>query len=203
MLARREDGRAAVEGVATLDWNQLDRSTLPRINPMPLARLREPFDHPDWIFEPKLDGFRALLYVEKGAARLVSRRNNVYKSFPALTAGMAASLAVGNAILDGEIVHLNANGVPQFFDLMRRRRPQHYYAFDLLWLDGRDLRHLPLIERKRLLRAIVPPQPAPVLYVDHVAARGVDLYEAVCARDMEEIVAKLATGLYTPTRPPG
>ena len=81
---------------------------------------------------------------------------------------------------------------------MRRREPQHLYAFDLLWIDGRDLRALPLFERKRLLRRFIPPQPAPVLYVDHVAGRGVDLFRAVCEQDLEGIVAKLAAGRYEP-----
>jgi bifunctional non-homologous end joining protein LigD len=165
---------------------------------MPLARLHAPFDHADCIFEPKMDGFRALAYVQDGACRLVSRNRNTYKSFPELTTAIEGSLRVRNAILDGEIVHLDAAGVPQFYDLMRRRRPQHFFAFDLVWMNGRDLRALPLIERKRLLRGIVRPQPAPVLYVDHVAERGVALFEAICARDMEGVVAKLASAPYTP-----
>jgi bifunctional non-homologous end joining protein LigD len=81
---------------------------------------------------------------------------------------------------------------------MRRRSPQHFFAFDLLWLNGRDLRALPLLERKRLLRQVVPPQPCPVLYVDHVAGNAVELFDAVCARDLEGIVAKPADGRYTP-----
>ena len=93
---------------------------------MPLARLHAPFDHPDWIFEPKLDGFRALAYVENGAARLVSRKQNVYRSFPALTAAIGKSLPVRGAIVDGEIVHLGPDGAPLFYDLMRRRAPQHF-----------------------------------------------------------------------------
>jgi bifunctional non-homologous end joining protein LigD len=166
---------------------------------MPLARLHAPFDHPAWVFELKLDGFRAVAYVENGAAaRLVSRNLNVYKSFPPLTQSISAALPVRDAILDGEIVHLGKDGTPQFYDLMRRRGPQHFCAFDLLWLDGRDLRERPLLERKRLLRQIVPPQPSPVLYVDHVAAAGVELFEAVCARDLEGIVPKLANAPYAP-----
>jgi bifunctional non-homologous end joining protein LigD len=165
---------------------------------MPLARLHAPFDHPDWIFEPKLDGFRAVAYVENGAARLVSRKANTYRSFPLLTAAIGTALSGHDAVLDGEIVHLGQDGVPLFYELMRRRSPQHFYAFDLLWLDGRDLRGLPLLERKRLLRAIVPPQPSPLLYVDHVAETGRALFDLVCARDMEGIVAKLAAGLYAP-----
>jgi bifunctional non-homologous end joining protein LigD len=61
---------------------------------------------------------------------------------------------------DGEIVHLGPEGIPLFYSLMRRRPPQHFYAFDLLWLDGRDLRGLSLIERKAALRTLVPPQPS-------------------------------------------
>ena len=78
---------------------------------------------------------------------------------------------------------------------MRRRTSQHYYAFDLLWLDGHDLRELPLIERKRRLRRLIRP---PVLYADHIERRGLDLFEAACGRDLEGIVAKLAAGRYEP-----
>jgi ATP-dependent DNA ligase len=121
----------------------------------------------------------------------------VYKSFATLTQAISAAVPVRDAILDGEIVHLDKDGTPQFYDLMRRRAPQHFSAFDLLWLGGRDLRELPLLQRKRLLRRIVPPQPSEVLYVDHLASRGVGLF-AACERDLEGIVAKLANGPYTP-----
>ncbi len=80
---------------------------------------------------------------------------------------------------------------------MRRREPHHFYAFDALWLNGRDLRNLPLLKRKRLLRGVVPAPPSPLLYVDHIVETGTALYEAVCERDLEGIVAKLANGPYT------
>jgi bifunctional non-homologous end joining protein LigD len=163
---------------------------------MPLARLHAPFDHPDWIFEPKLDGFRAVAYVDNGAARLVSRKQNVYKSFPVLTAAIGNSLSVRDAILDGEIVHLGPGGAAQFYDLMRRRPPQHFYGFDILWLDGRDLRELPLVERKRLLRKMIPTQPSPVLYVNHVVGTGAALYDAVCAKDLGRRCGEAAIGSY-------
>jgi ATP-dependent DNA ligase len=70
--------------------------------------------------------------------------------------------------------------------------------FDILWVEGKDLRELPLVMRKQLLRRVVPMQPAPVLYVDHFAERGVDLFRTVCDRDMEGIIAKRKDGLYTP-----
>ena len=100
-------------------------------------------------------------------------------------------------MLDGEIVHLGSDGKPQFSSLMRHRGPQHFFAFDLLWLDGRDLRGLPLLERKGLLRGIVPQGACPVLYVDHVAEAW-SCSAPSCEQDMEGIVAKRADGLYTP-----
>src|ERR1022692_849227 len=89
----------------------------------------------------------------------------------------------------------------RFSDLMRRRGPQHFYAFDLLWLNGRDHRGLPLLECKRRLRETVPPPPSPLLYVDHVVGTGVDLFEAVGRNDLEGIVAKRADARYAPDEP--
>jgi hypothetical protein len=71
---------------------------------MPLARFDSPFEHPDWIFEPKLDGFRALAYVEGGACRLVSRNRNAFKTFEPLAKAIGQELSGRSAILDGEIV---------------------------------------------------------------------------------------------------
>jgi bifunctional non-homologous end joining protein LigD len=84
---------------------------------------------------------------------------------------------------------------------MRRRGPQHFYAFDLLCWNGRDHRALPLLERKRRLREIVPRAPSPLLYVDHVVGTGMDLFEAVCRNDLEGIVAKRADAPYAPEEP--
>src|SRR5262250_393078 len=105
---------------------------------MPLAQLPEAFNHDDWVFEIKYDGWRALAFVDDGNVRLVSRKNHMYKSFPDLCITMADCLKIKNAVLDGEIVFLGDDGRPQFYELMRRRKPQHYAAFDVLWLDGKD-----------------------------------------------------------------
>ena len=117
--------------------------SLPRVTPMPLARFDVPFEHPDWIFEPKMDGFRALAYVEGGACRLVSRNRNAFKTFEPLAQAIALELAGRSAILDGEIVHPGPDGRPMFYEVMRRRGPFRFYCFDLLWLGGSDLRALP------------------------------------------------------------
>jgi hypothetical protein len=84
-----------------------------------------------------------------------------------------------------------------FYELMRRCGPFCFYAFDLLWLDGRDLRGLPLSERKALLRKLLPRKPRALVYVQHVTS-GTDLFRVICERDMEGIVAKQAAASYTP-----
>jgi bifunctional non-homologous end joining protein LigD len=105
---------------------------LPQITPMTLSRQREPFDHPDWIFELKHDGFRCLAYIADGSCQLISRRRNAYKSFASLRESLA-KLRVKNAVLDGEIVCLDGNGKSIFKDVMHRRGEPIFYAFDLLW----------------------------------------------------------------------
>src|SRR5215472_14771832 len=92
------------------------------------------------------------------------------KTFEPLALAIAQELAGRSAILDGEIVRPGPDRRPMFYELMRRRGPFCCYAFDLLWLDGSDLREWPLSERKRLLRKLLPRRPKSVLYVDHVAS---------------------------------
>jgi bifunctional non-homologous end joining protein LigD len=161
---------------------------------MRLAVRRDPFDHPDWLYELKLDGFRALAVIESGACRLVSRKANVYKSFP----GVCSLLAElpHEAVLDGEIVCLDRNGCPQFESLFYRRGEPYFYAFDVPYLDGRGLREMPLIERKRILRGIMPHCDSRFLYLSHVEGSGVDLFGEICRRDLEGIVAKWKHGTY-------
>lgn len=168
---------------------------------MPLRRLREPFDDPAFLFEVKFDGYRGLAYIQNGAARLVSRKGNTFKSFATLSGWLGSNLFVRDCILDGEIVCLAPDGRAVFDALFYRRSEPYFYAFDVLWLNGRDLRNQPLCERKQILRRIVPAQPARLLYVDHVTATGKALYRAACEMDLEGVVAKLATAPYG-TEPP-
>jgi bifunctional non-homologous end joining protein LigD len=116
------------------------------------VRAHEPFDHPDFLYELKHDGWRAVAYIQGDRCELVSRRGNAFKSFATLRASLAT---IGSeVILDGEIVCLDAAGKPQFYDLMRRRGEPIFYVFDVLWLAGADLRSQPTIERKRILEEI-------------------------------------------------
>src|SRR5437763_16751115 len=100
---------------------------------MPLGRTRTPFSHPDWIFEIKWDGFRALLYSDTEGVRLVSRRRNVFKSFPGLCEGLARDLQSRRCALDGGIVALDPHRTPQFRQLLFRRAEPLLYAPDVLW----------------------------------------------------------------------
>jgi bifunctional non-homologous end joining protein LigD len=117
-----------------------------------------------------------------------------------LQSWLAEKLQVTDAILDGEICCLDASGRSIFNDLTVGRKSPCFIAFDLLWLNGKDLRSLPLIERKKRLAAIVLDAPAFLLYVDHVEARGKDLFAAICAQDLEGIVAKPKNSTYDAVR---
>jgi bifunctional non-homologous end joining protein LigD len=169
---------------------------LPEIQPAKLAKCLAAFDDPDWLFELKHDGFRSLAYVEDGHCRLVSRRRNTYKSFETLRDVMAR-LKAQNAILDGEIVCLDSNGVSQFKELLYRRGRAVFFAFDLLWLNDTDLRQTPLIERKKKLQGLIHrSECSEIMYSQHVERDGKLLFEEVCERNLEGIVAKRKTGVY-------
>ena len=112
-----------------------------------------------------MDGFRAVAYVDGGVCQLVSRNRNPFKTFEPLAQAIAQDFAGRSAILDGEIVRPGPDGRQQFYQLMRRLGPFCFYGFDLLWLDGRDLRDRPLLERKRLLRKLLPRRSRAALYM--------------------------------------
>ena len=133
------------------------RMSLPRVQPIiPISR-KEPFDDPEWLFEFKYDGFRALCYIEQGSrCRFISRRGNTFDRFGAFCEQVAAELGIEEAILDGELIAADESGRPQFYDLLRRARSPSYVVFDLLWLNDADLRSLPPIERRRCLQGILP-----------------------------------------------
>lgn len=169
---------------------------LPGISPLTLTRRRDPFNHPDWIFELKHDGFRAVAYISGRQCKLVSRNANVFTRLPALYESFS-KLGVKNAILNGEIVCLDGSGVSRFNELLFRRGVPYFYASDLVWLNGNDLRRLPLIKRKERLRRILLRANNPaLLYADHVEQYGIDFFRMICEKDLEGIVAKHQASLY-------
>jgi bifunctional non-homologous end joining protein LigD len=163
---------------------------LPRVDPIIPVSSREPFDDPDWLFEFKYDGFRALCYLEVGRCRFISRRGNIFERFSALCEQVSADLEVDEAVLDGEVIAADETGRPQFYDLLRRARAPSYVAFDLLWLNGADLRSLPLGERRRPLQGILPRGSSVISEALGVEGRGGDLFKLMEAHDLEGIVAK-------------
>jgi bifunctional non-homologous end joining protein LigD len=100
-------------------------------------------------------------------------------------------------VLNGELAVTDELGRPVFVSVMRRRELARYFAFDLLWLDGEDLRGLPLLERKARLARLLPRESKHILYVDHVEGSDRMLFEAAKALDLEGIVAKLVDSRYT------
>src|SRR5215471_4885017 len=102
--------------------------------------------------ELKHDGFRAIAYIEDGQCKLMSR-NLKNLRFDSLTDALA-KLPVRNAIIDGEAICIDGSGVSRFNDLLNRKAEPVLYAFDLLWLNGKDLRQMPLLERKNRLSAL-------------------------------------------------
>jgi bifunctional non-homologous end joining protein LigD len=163
---------------------------------MRLLRIPEPFDHRDFIFEPKIDGFRALAYVNGHRCELVSRNGHVFKSWPHLAEEIAHAVRARSAVLDGEICCVDADGRSNFRKLLFRREWPYFYAFDLLMLNGEDLRSRPLLERKRRLAGIMPRMASRLLYLDHIPERGCDLFRAACERDLEGVVGKWSCGTY-------
>jgi bifunctional non-homologous end joining protein LigD len=120
-----------------------------------------------------MDGWRCVTYIENGACRLISRKQNQYKSFGPLAAALA-KLKVQNAIIDGEVVCLDKDGKSVFLDLMRPRKANAIlYCFDLLWLNNEDLRNLPLLERKLRLRQLIrTSRNRSLLYTSHNKPHG-------------------------------
>lgn len=166
------------------------------IKPLRLIEQAEPFDNDEWLFELKHDGFRALAYVSEGSCRMVSRNGHRFDEFQALSQALERHLEGEEAVLDGEIVCLDEQGRSQFYELLARQGSPHFYAFDLLWLNGEDLRDRPLLERKQRLKALVPEPASGLLYVDHLEGCGTAFFQKVCDMDLEGIIAKRRHGLY-------
>ena len=163
---------------------------LPRVQPIAPIRRPEPFDDPEWVFDLKYDGFRGICYLEQGRCRMISRNGNLMSRFAGLGDQIAASLDVGDAIIDGEVFAPDETGRTQFYDLLRGTRALAYAAFDLIWLNGADLRALPLTERRRHLQNILPAGSAIISEALSVEGRGHKLFELMCAHDLEGVVAK-------------
>lgn len=159
------------------------------------------FDDPAWIFEIKYDGYRLLARTQKSGAALYSRNSHdVTKSYAPIEE--AFSKLSRDALIDGELVVLDESGVSQFQLLQQYAEtpaPLYYYAFDLLFLDGKDLRGEPLLERKKLLKKILP-KSRRIRYSDHIKESGRAFFRAASERGLEGIIGKRAESAYEPRR---
>jgi bifunctional non-homologous end joining protein LigD len=169
---------------------------------MRLSHRNEPFDSEQFIYELKIDGFRALAHIHKGQAELVSRNGNAFRGFAELATWIAGHLKVESGVLDGEICCLDKDGRPNFRDLLFQQRQSIFIAFDLLYLNGRDLRPLPLLERKAMLKRVIRRKRARMFYLDHVESDGCLLFEQVLKMDLEGIVCKRKDSPYKVTEKP-
>jgi ATP-dependent DNA ligase len=171
---------------------------LPAIQPILPELQSTPFDHRDWVFEPKYDGFRGLLHITRTGAAFTSKRGLPLKRFDQLAREVRDQLRVRDAILDGEVLAIDPEGHARFLLLMRGAGNLHYAAFDLLWLNGRDLRAKPLSERKCRLEQLIPEARPGLSRVLTVPEQGRALFEAVQRLDLEGIVAKRKADPYRP-----
>jgi bifunctional non-homologous end joining protein LigD len=179
------------------------------VEPMHCETADEAFTRDDWLFELKLDGYRLIASKSKGEALLLTRNGNDYTNvFPEVARAIKA-LPFDECIIDGEVVCLDSNGIPSFSRLQKRGRlssemeirraavelPATFYAFDLLAFEDFDLRPLPLLRRKELLKDVVPALGA-LRYLDHIEREGVAFLKQVTALGLEGIVAKQSNTPY-------
>jgi bifunctional non-homologous end joining protein LigD len=183
------------------------------IHPMLATSIDKPFDGPDWLFEIKWDGYRAIAFIEDGKLRLVSRnQNELTERYPELK-NLPKFVHAKTAILDGEVVALDDEGRASF-SLMQQRTgfrpggrrgeakselPVLYYAFDLLYLDGYDWRKVALEERKKKLASLLVTGES-VRYSDHYEKQGKALFEMAREKGLEGILAKKRDSIYQERR---
>jgi bifunctional non-homologous end joining protein LigD len=178
------------------------------ITPMLASLAEKPFSHPDWIFEPKLDGYRIIAMIRNGKAKLLSRRgNDVTRQYQALVPDLTRQPA-SDLVLDGEIIAMDEKGQQCFQCLQNYLKsigkgesglgsqyPLVYYVFDILYLDGYDLRGAALRSRKALLKTILRPT-SQVRLVDFFEKDGETVYAAAVKNGLEGVVAKEIDSTY-------
>lgn len=173
----------------------------PVLSPMLASVADRMFDDPDWIYEVKWDGYRAVGGINKNKTLLLSRNGQSFEQrfYPVFNALKEWKI---NIVLDGEIVALNSKGLPDFNTLQNWHSEQdgelRYYIFDLLWLDGRDITGLPLYERKVLLDSVLP-SGHPLLQASITApGSATKFFRTISEAGLEGLMAKRADSRYRP-----
>ena len=178
------------------------RAPLPeKVKPMLATLVDEPFDDSGWCYEVKWDGYRALAYVNKGKVELLSRNNKPFseKYYPITNAMKDWPI---NAVLDGEILVIEKDGKADFSALQNWRSEADgelvYYAFDLLWYEGKNIMPLPLSERQAILKEILPTDDDRIRLSQVFTVNGLDFFDAAKKMGLEGIMAKRSDSSYIP-----
>ncbi|MEO8469873.1 MAG: DNA ligase D [Chloroflexota bacterium] len=190
----------APAAAAQIDLSSAIEAPMPGfIEPMAATLADRPFRDEDWLFEVKWDGYRLQAHVRDGKVRTFTRNGKDGATYFPRLLDPATWLAAGEAIVDGEVVAIGKDGLPDFSLLQERigvkgtdgrAAPEFVFqAFDLLYLDGRSLLRVPLEDRKRLLRSVIR-ENARVRFASHVETEGVAFLEACAARGLEGAIAK-------------
>jgi len=188
------------------------KSAMPtHVGPMLATLSDRPFSDPNWLFEIKWDGVRALAWIDNGELRLRARSgSDIISQYPEL-AGMPEAFSGQQAIIDGEIAVLDSSGQSDFEKLQERMHvrnpaqkllsefPVIFCAFDLLYCDGYDLRAAPLLERKQFLQRLLHTSDR-IRYSDHQVEKGKELFELAKQNGLEGIVAKRIDSRYVSER---
>jgi len=201
MKSKEEVGTGAAEIAADIKLllKKAPASVFPaRLAPMLATMVDNPFDRQGWIYEVKWDGYRALAFLNKGDVELKSRNDKSFnKKFYPVTRALKDWKI--NAVIDGEIVVVGENGIADFESLQNWRSEADgyllYYVFDLLWLEGRDLTGLPLTERKKILKSLVP-EYGIIKISETFEESGLKFFEAAKNMGLEGIMAKRADSPY-------
>ena len=193
------NGAKATVGNSADDLDSAPAGAMPHaVKPMLATLVNEPFDDEQWIFEIKQDGYRVLAEVSGSRVLLYSRNNLSFNlKFPSIAAALDGSDI--EAVFDGEVVVLDEKGRSSFQLLQNYNQTGqgeiYYFVFDILYFNGRDLRGLPLLKRKEILRTALPSHPL-IIFNDHIAESGKAFFKLAQENKLEGIVAKLATSRY-------
>ncbi len=184
--------------------NKASKQSLPEFTSPMLATLTDSaFDNSDWLFEVKWDGYRTLAYIDNKVV-LYSRNKNLFNStFPSIAKELAKIKI--NCILDGEVVIVDEKGRSDFQLMQNYQATQKgnlcYYVFDLLFINGEDIRDLPLEERKERLKTLLAAYPLKtVLFSDHIEKKGIPFFEKAQEFNLEGIIAKKKSSIYRSAR---
>jgi bifunctional non-homologous end joining protein LigD len=221
LLIKHKDRFVAKTDLTAMDRSVLSAATLDSVKALSLQRLSAeqlapsgpaeappaslspmhaelgdaPFDHSDWMWEPKLDGYRALAFISDKGVTLKSRRGLDLDAFPRLE-GELAQQAVNTMVLDGELVAFDATGKPSFNAMqnVQPNTPVLFYCFDLLHFAGLNLRKAPYRDRRRWLAQCL--LPSPLVQLVHASAEGKALHQAALESGLEGVVGKHKASVY-------